>query len=669
MTQTEFSVNGGREASLARRRALSAGKGVLAASESTSYVPSGNGASASSNGLQSMPSTSSAAAPTSGRAAALARRHAQSGGTNGLPSAHAQLNDGADHDVSPATLSDDVSNAVIAPFVSRLPSGGREASLARRRAVSAGKSALPPATERVGDGRRSTASATASPSIRVNLSAPADSATKTAMNGSVSEQGRARRADLSQRGRGAVPSPRSSEAAFEASVTPSTVAARDGQRVTGIQNPSRIPVTGEPRDVNMRSAAPKVGFARTMGGLIVSGSLVRSNVPVTGDEWGARSTITGEADQRPQDDLSIRDASGSRPSAQFPRQAHPHGASVFGFNLDRGARVPERRESLELESTLAGMSVTGTAVGRSERVTGDEAGACRKLTGDQYSAPDRAQAECGGSAGGSVASRSVLQRRDPVTGAKVVVAATRGGQRVSGVDLERSLRVTSRAGGVDATVTGSQYSAGGGTPSIEFAALPLTGDVPRNNAAITGTARGADIAITGTAYYQAQTPAISLPAAERLQTIAKRFSVNSPQRTAQLLPSATTAAGAPEQRITGSFAHGAEKVTGSLEFVFRPRNANREATPARLLITGEGHANSRITGGAFTEQTNVTGISGTSAVGRNPSVRAGKAQAFAGARHFGSFADREEPKHLVTGMVGYSSDSAAKVTLSGGGQG
>jgi hypothetical protein len=680
MTQLEFSVNGGREASLARRRALSAGQGGVAASESARYIPFGNGVSTSkngvsapsngasssntSNGLQSVNAALVTPAPTDGRAAALARRHAQSGGKNGLLSAHAQH-------VSPPTLTDDVSKAAAAPFVSRLQSGGREASLARRRAVSAGKGALPPATERVSVGRRNIAAAATPPPIRVIPPAPPDKATNAATNGSVSEQGRARRADISQRGRGAAVSlPRPAEAATQAPSDASTVAARGPQRVTGLQNPSRVPVTGEPPNVNMRSAASKVGFARTTGGLIVSGSLVRSNVPVTGDEWGASHTITGEAEQRPQDDLSIRDEGGARPSAQFPPRTQPHGASVFGFNLDRGAQLPERRESLALESTLAGVSVTGTAVGRSSRVTGDEAGACRKLTGDQYSAPERARAECGGSAGASgVGSRLGAQRKDPVTGAKVVVAVTRGGQRVSGVDLERSSRVTSRAGGVDATVTGSQYSAGGRAPAIEFTAQSLTGDVPRNTAAITGTARGADIAITGTAYFQAQTQAEGLPAAERLEMIAKRFSVNSPQRTAQLLPPATTAAGAPAQRITGSFAHGAEKVTGSLEFVFRPRIADREATPARLTITGEGHANSRITGGAFTEQKNVTGISSTSDVGRNPSARAGKAQAFAGARHFASFADREEPKHLVTGMVGYSSDAAAKVTLSGGGQG
>lgn len=692
MTQTESSPNGGREASLARRRALSAGKGALVAVEPAHNGLSSNGVSAWSNGvpvpsvgngLQSAPSASSPAAGTiDGRAASLARRQALSEG-KGKPLAAQSNRDG------------NVSKVTAASFVSRSPNGGREASLARRRAVSAGKSALPPAAERVRDGQRSAGIPVASSSNGIPFSsatppvassppapprisaataapsAPVEFATNATTNVSVSEQARARRAELSRRGQGAaVPSPSPSGAAPEAPLVVSAVAARDRQRVTGLQNPSRVPVTGEPREVTVRTAAPKVGFARTTGGLIVSGSLVRSNVPVTGDEPGASITITGEADQRPQDDLSVRDADRTGASRQFIGQAHPHGSSVFGFNFDRGARLPERRESLALESTLGGLSITGSAVGRSGRVTGDEAGACRKLTGDQYVAPDRSQAECGGSPGGSgIASRSGAQRRDPVTGAKVVVAETRGGQRVSGVDLERSLRVTSRAGGGDATVTGSQYSVGGRSPALGFAAPPLTGDVPLNDAAITGTARGATLAITGTAYYREQSPAEAPPPAGRVAMIAERFSVSSPQRTAQLRAPATTAAGSPDQRITGVFAAGADKVTGNLEFLFRPRLPERETTTARLLITGEGRANSRITGAAWTEQENVTGTEGTSTVGRNPSARAGKAQTFAGARRFATFADREEPKHLVTGMVGYSSDSAAKVTLSGGAQG
>jgi hypothetical protein len=87
-----------------------------------------------------------------------------------------------------------------------------------------------------------------------------------------------------------------------------------------------------------------------------------------------------------------------------------------------------------------------------------------------------------------------------------------------------------------------------------------------------------------------------------------------------------------------------------------------------LSVTGEGRPGG-VTGGAWSEQTNVTGTESKSAIGRNPSERKGKAQAFAGARRFATFADTEEPKRLVTGMFGYSSDSAAKVTLSGGAQG
>jgi hypothetical protein len=627
--QTESSVNGGREASIARRHALSAGKGALGANEPVrNGEPASNGVSSGTDGVSHPPEGSSGTA-LDGRAASLARRHALSAGKSALLSTPAERDDSG-NDSRPAFVANGGSKSVGASFVSSPLSSGREASLARRRAVSAGKNALPPPSERVRDGRRSAAIARLT--VASNPSAaPAN------------------------------------ESLAVAAVPPVRIG--DGPHVTGLQNASRISVTGEQREVTPRAPAAKVGFVRTTGGSIVSGSLLRGNSPVTGDESGADIRITGEADARPQDDLSPREPGRARPMSRFTARARPHGASVFGFSAAGNAQLPDRGESAALEATLRGLPITGSAIGRSARVTGDEAGACRALTGDQYFAAERSQMHCGGPAPES-ASKLGAQRRDPVTGAKVVVAETRGGQRISGVDLERSSRVTSRTGGLDASVTGSQYSAGGTFTAPAFAAPSPTGDVPLNHGAVTGTARGASLSITGTAYYREQSPAEASPLENRVATIAERFSIRSPQRTAQLRAPERAAADAhAESRITGTFAAGADKVTGNLEFRFRPRLPERETGAARLSVTGEGRPGGVITGGAWSEKTNVTGTDGTAAVGRNPSARSGKMQPFAGARHFATFADREEPKRLVTGMFGYSSDSAAKVTLSGGAQG
>jgi len=65
----------------------------------------------------------------------------------------------------------------------------------------------------------------------------------------------------------------------------------------------------------------------------------------------------------------------------------------------------------------------------------------------------------------------------------------------------------------------------------------------------------------------------------------------------------------------------------------------------------------------------VTGTEGSFAADRNPSQRGPKAKPFAGSAVFKAEASHEEPKQLVTGTFGFSSKSAAKVTLSGGAQG
>jgi hypothetical protein len=75
-----------------------------------------------------------------------------------------------------------------------------------------------------------------------------------------------------------------------------------------------------------------------------------------------------------------------------------------------------------------------------------------------------------------------------------------------------------------------------------------------------------------------------------------------------------------------------------------------------------------VTGWSWSEQPNVTGTEGAIAAERNPSERAGKAQAFSGARRFKTLARHGEARQLVTGLLGWSGKTAAKVTLSGGAQ-
>jgi len=603
--------------------------------------------------------------------------------------------------------------------------GGRAASRARRLALSAGKTALPPATERTSAGRNGAPShAIAVPPAPASQAVPVARPIVHAANGSLSgrlvsiarrrelsagkagangtahapappastgmsarEIVRARRAALSSRGRGDAPPPvptrppraeTIADAPRTLLVSPTQaerhvtgVRSEGGSAVTGAARGGALSISGTPyigaeSGNGWRAGGPKVGLARTPRGLVVSGTLVRSLVRVTGDEAGSGIAITGEADQHAHDDLTPRP----------PSTADSNGTAAFGNNFGRSSRTGgsrERRLQPAIESTSAGLPVTGSAVGRSLRVTGDEAGSCRRVTGDQYLSPAELQTECGGLLGGTApAAHLGAGRPDPVTGAKVRVAQTWAGRRLTGIDVEQNPRVSGDARGSGKTITGSQYQA----PGAVAAALPsprsasVTGDTPRDAAGVTGTARGAARSITGTPYYAAgdTTPVLS---SDPVATLDARFSVSSPQRSAQLRADAEAATASAAERITGSFAVGTGKVTGNLEFTFRPRRApESDSSAARISLTGEGSsAGTRITGGAPTENSKVTGTEARSSADRNPSERGSKPRPFAGAGRFKTLASHEEPKHLVTGMFGYASDSGAKVTLSGGAQG
>lgn len=539
------------------------------------------------------------------------------------------------------------------------------------------------------------------------------------VGGSGRDQARARRALLSQRGRGDAPAAqptrplRQGTLNYPPKVTESTT--HGGQIVTGSRIGRGMQVTGDEPGAHLpvsgsqyigridgppaRSGGPKVGLARTAGGSIVSGTLIRSKVRVTGDEPGGRIAITGEAEQTPDDDMTPRTADSTPVASQFNRQVDPHGHSVFGTNLGRSASSwgsRDRKREAPIETTESGLAITGSAIGRGGRMTGDEEGACRQLTGNQYLTPGRARAECGGAVR-STAAASTAPRRDAVTGAKVSIAQTWGQQRLTGTNVEHDPRVTGEAAGSCSIITGTSYQGpstvhGWCEPSAAASAedrltrrsslSAITGDVPVHSDSVTGTARGAGREVTGSAYYAAQPQASS--SADALSGLDARFSVSSPQRSAHLraraekeTPSApgtgsggTGSIPSSSPPITGSFAIGRDRVTGNAEFHFKSRSAiDPDAAAARLRLTGEGRSQgARVTGGSWSEQSNVTGTEGAIAAERNPSERSGKPQAFSGARRFKTVAKHEDTKQLVTGLLGWSGKTAAKVTLSGGAQ-
>ena len=670
----------GRTVSMERRRQLSQGKQALDGAGAAPPASNGQGAPEETPVAPEPARTATAsdavAAAHFGRTVSMERRRQLSQGKQALDGAGAAppaRGVQADEPARTATPTDAVAAAHF----------GRTVSMQRRRQMSQGKMALDGAGE-----------------LPAAESLPVDGAA------SGREQAMARRAEASRMGSAGIRRPQAEgRVAYPPKVIVSPT--ERGQQVTGLRIGPGVRVTGDEPGAGLpvtgtqyvaadgsappAGAGPKVGHVRTPHGLLVSGTTVRNRVHITGDEAGEHLPITGEADQKLDDDLTPRSDGTYRP-AQFPRRADPHGATAVGTRLggQRGM-APARADEpwYPLETTDKGWAVTGTAVGRSGRVTGNEAGSCRPITGDQYQ-DILSATECGGLGGGTAPAAHLNRARlDPATGGKVSVAQTWGGQVVTGPSVEHRPNVTGDEPGSCRPVTGTPYqgpsTAHGWCEPGEgaFAArrldprpegVAVTGDVPQYAKHVTGIERGWRNDITGSSYYgemRPAEPAADDPAQEQgfPVALARRLAGRERGDATQEVPPASCVPG----RITGAFAIDAGKVTGNNEFLFRPRQS-RDRSQA-VAVTGEGRTDGRtITGSpaAWTSHDRVTGTEGYIAAGRNPSESGGGSNAWAGARRFKNLATPGGPSEgaaKVTGRVGGSPKDAAKVTVSGGAQG
>jgi hypothetical protein len=595
----------------------------------------------------------------SGRAASQSRRTALSAGKAGLPAPAERIRDGLRSAAVPAATATTTRTEVMSaplpiyspPPVQASTLSGKEMSMQRRRLVSAGKAALPSGT----------------PGSDLT---PAPLGRRPRAQHSAQEAGQEGGSAKIQPPPTYVPKVTVSETRAGSRITGMHVGTHS--QLTGIDRGLSAPVsgteyTGRETGAAWRPASAKVGHARTEAGLTVSGTVMRSNIAITGDERGQSARITGEADARPADDITQRPESFAATSAYSAPRLRGTGSRV-------------RSRAAQLETTESGQAITGSAIGRSLRVTGDESGACRPITGSQYLAPARAQAACGHAGGGTAPAEQIGEPRpDPVTRGKVRAAQSWGGQRVTGPNVEYHGGVTGDAPAATALLTGTQYQ-GPKTAAVwsdpatrvataarmarRAATLPVTGDTPMQGSGVTGTARGAGRDLTGTAYWRAETAAAAPenPIAAQDQG----FSIHSPQRTAQLRAQTPGDTPANEDRITGSFAVGGGKVTGNVEFTGRARQRAPGDTPAHSKVSGEGRPGDKITGDSWSDSSRVTGSSNAYAPMRNPSERGPKAKPFAGATTFKNEARHAESKQLVTGMSGYSPKTGARVTLSGG---
>ncbi|MFN9547209.1 MAG: CsoS2 family carboxysome shell protein [Cyanobacteriota bacterium] len=403
----------------------------------------------------------------------------------------------------------------------------------------------------------------------------------------------------------------------------------------------------------------KVGRTLTEAGHPVSGVLVGRSEKVTGDEPGSGRQLTG--DQYVTDQSQVR------------------------------GRAPQKVGSFQ---TLRGTGITGTTVGRSERVTGNEPGSCRSVTGDEYIGTEQYETFCGA--------------RPAPEAAKVGFSVTPRSQVVSGTRTGRSDKVTGDEPGTCKVVTGTPYAgmeeAGAWCGTKEVQAIRqrtpvrmgtvMSGIQPGIGGLMTGAERGACEDISGTPYVGADQLAASCGTASPMPvdfpqplTAApwQDFSVQSPARAAQVerQHNGAVTGGTSDHsgRITGPFDMAAGKVTGTEQFRSDRRQREEARGPLtppagagaaksdqpKSRVTGEGISTGlTITGDDWNRGRNVTGTEGPSARRRNP-TRIGAMSAMPNFQAKRNEAI-PEPVSRITGASG-NTTAGSLITISGGARG
>ena len=224
----------------------------------------------------------------------------------------------------------------------------------------------------------------------------------------------------------------------------------------------------------------KVEQGTTLSGTSVTGTQVERSARVTGTEPGSCRAITGT------------EYIGTE----------QYGALCTAIPEPAPAKVGVGR-------TTRGQRVSGVELGHSVKVTGDEHGSCKAVTGTEYLSADKFESFCA--------------TRPALTPTKVGVSATEAGQRVSGTEVGRSVKVTGDEPGSCRKLTGSQYYQpdsfgslcrdGGNAPHKVSVMSTLreqvmTGTETAPGERVTGTERGVCASVTGTesaglAQYQA----------------------------------------------------------------------------------------------------------------------------------------------------------------------
>jgi len=462
--------------------------------------------------------------------------------------------------------------------------------------------------------------------------------------------------------------------------------------------------------------ARKVEVTSTSRGNQISGNRMGRGSNVTGNEHATCKRITGNEYTSAEQSLEFCGTSPTKAQLKGSMAQTMKGKTVTGTNVGRSENVTgneygQRRRltgtqytksenlgfapaKVGFSTTVRGGGITGTMVGRGERVTGNEHSTCRNITGDDYIGREQFGTYC--------------KSTPEATDSKIAVSQTLAGLKVTGDLAQRSKIVTGDEPGTCKALTGTPYSGGDQyqaycdatqaqaaqarmQPSGRTFGKPMTGQQPGIGGKLTGAGRGACEPISGTPYIGSDQAAAACPAipaepgsADYPQALGNapwgNFSVSAPIHAAQHDGSFSHVTGSRYEsgHITGSFGKGGGKLTGTEEARFDRQQAAMPVMPAtaqmidgrvKSRVTGEGmESGLKITGDDWDRGDHVTGTEGASATQRNLTRRGGGMSAMQMRKDMTRPQDIPEPVSKVTGGSG-NTEKGALITYSGGARG
>lgn len=419
--------------------------------------------------------------------------------------------------------------------------------------------------------------------------------------------------------------------------------------------------------VRPETTAHKVEFGTTLSGTTVSGTLVERNSKITGVESGTCRAITGTEYIGAEQYGELCTSTPSPSPAKVGVGMTVRGQRVSGVDRSRAEKLTgtevaankavtgnEYMSIDKLESTItrpapakvgmsatrAGLSVSGTEVGRSVKVTGDEHGSCLAISGTEYTGSDQFESFC--DATQQAASRALM--------------ISRGAHAGTGSSIDAGKKVTGAERGESITLSGTPYST--------------------TNQRV--SQRGANNNPHPLARGPANAPREAAPA-KQSPVVQGAFSIVTPARTSQTSNAnkiSGTAYGAIG-RITGPVNLATGLVSGTPEFRYQDgaapimspvKPAPVAADSARNRLTGDGREGGfAITGAAWRRNESITGTEGAFSQ-RNQTMRGEQRNPMIGAAQLKELERPELPASKITGSSGNDAKGSA-ITYSGGARG